>query len=147
MNKLFLILINIIFYYPIHGMSLDSINKIDELGRTHLIYAAENDQIDIVETLLKKGADINAQCNSGWTALMWASKNNNLKMVNILLDHDCDITLKNSGGHTAKFYTQDKQIELTLIMARKRLFLIKKMKTGVNLFKKVQSREIGLTWN
>lgn len=144
MSKLFLILINLTYNYSIYGISKESINKRDELGRTYLIYAAENNQIETVEILLKNGADINAQCKNGWTALMWASRNNNLEMINLLLDYDSDIALKNNGGHIAKFYTQDEQIEQILKIAQERLLFIRKIKKKAkNLLKAVQSREIG----
>ncbi len=44
----------------------------DDEGRTPLHYAARNGHLDIVQFLLKNGADINAYDTEGWTPMRFA---------------------------------------------------------------------------
>jgi ankyrin repeat protein len=77
----------------------------DALGRTALMYAAHNNQFDIVKTLLEKGARINEQNNLGWTALMFAAhRNADPSIVNELIANGADVNITDQDGRTALFY-------------------------------------------
>ena len=54
--------------------------------RTALMAASWNDEREIVQALLDKGAEINARANDGETALMIASGSGNHEVVLVLLD-------------------------------------------------------------
>jgi quinoprotein dehydrogenase-associated probable ABC transporter substrate-binding protein len=56
---------------------------------------------DIVQGLLGRGADVNAQSKSGTTALMIAATHNNPPTIGLLIDAGADVNAKNSAGETA----------------------------------------------
>jgi ankyrin repeat protein len=50
-----------------------------------LVHAAKSNQMDLVLTFLRLGADVEARKKS-WSPLSWASRNGNLRMVEVLLE-------------------------------------------------------------
>ncbi len=70
-------------------------------------------------SLLKKGADINTQNNSGQTPLMYASDYTH--SVSILLEHGADSNLKDNNGKTALMYHHAPEIIQSLIDAGAKL--------------------------
>ena len=68
---------------------------------TALLEAASAGDTETVETLLKHGANINAQDNDGGTALIWAAVNGHTKTVETLLKHGADINAQDNEGVTA----------------------------------------------
>jgi ankyrin repeat protein len=54
----------------------------------------------IVELLIAKGADINAQDRYGWTPLHWAVHEKNRDDVKVLLSRGADMDVKNAMGET-----------------------------------------------
>jgi ankyrin repeat protein len=80
-------------------------NKIDEDGRTPLMYAAFNGCDEIIKLLIDKGALINACDTNGRTALMMASSGPYPATVKTLLDHQADPDLTDKEEHfTALMY-------------------------------------------
>lgn len=88
------------------------VNQTDGAGRTALIYAthfnyAQNpNKLEVVETLLKAGANVNLItpdfCGGGGTsALMSAAANSNLVLVKLLLNNKADVNLMCDDGQTA----------------------------------------------
>lgn len=82
-------------------------NRVDNIKRTPLMYAAGLGQIEIMRALLAKGADINTRDRNGDTALALAAYVSItkditlLKAVTLLVDNGADINLKNHRGYTA----------------------------------------------
>ncbi|WP_319803449.1 ankyrin repeat domain-containing protein [Wolbachia endosymbiont (group B) of Aporia crataegi] len=72
----------------------------NEYGYTLLHYAAKNNNSDLVDLLLTKGADINAKDNSGNTPLHLATLNGKLQVVKKLLEKGADINAKDNSGNT-----------------------------------------------
>ena len=62
------------------------VNAQDAGGNTVLMYAGyrEQDNVDVVQALLDKGADVNLKARDGATALSWASKKGNTATVALL---------------------------------------------------------------
>ena len=70
------------------------------IGWTPLIVAAENDNMNLVNFFLNKGADVNAESRSGWTTLLSAVSLYNLKMTRLLLDKGANPNVVNIYGTT-----------------------------------------------
>ncbi|KAI8867640.1 hypothetical protein GQ42DRAFT_138322, partial [Ramicandelaber brevisporus] len=70
------------------------------MNSTALIYAASFGYEEIVELLLKSGADVDAQDKTGWTALMWATNNNHHNVARLLLENGASPAKKTTTGRT-----------------------------------------------
>ncbi|CZR58736.1 uncharacterized protein PAC_08628 [Phialocephala subalpina] len=77
------------------------LNKKDDRKRTALIWAALKGNETLVQLLLEKGADIEANDNDGKTALLWVTLLGKENLVQLLLEKGADIEAKNSDGRTA----------------------------------------------
>ncbi len=99
---------------PLGMVPLDGAQKLAEEGAfvksgddnrwTILMLAAYQNDIELVEYLISKGADVNA-CNSyGKTALMMLAERrdvDNLALAKMLISNQADIDLRDEGGRTA----------------------------------------------
>ena len=56
-----------------------------DLGRTALHYAAWKGTAEMVDLLVKNGADLNCKNNNGWTALHYASRYGKTEMFELLV--------------------------------------------------------------
>lgn len=74
-----------------------------DLGVTALIWAARNGKKDMIELLLKYGADIETHSSSGETALLAGSKAGHEGVVRFLIDCGADISAKDSLGQNALY--------------------------------------------
>jgi ankyrin repeat protein len=80
---------------------------VDGGGLTPLIFAARQDCLDCVKTLLDSGADVNQQTKYGWTALLTATQNRHYHVGAYLLDHGANPNVANNGGWTALYRATD----------------------------------------
>jgi len=72
-----------------------------------IIAAAANGNTETVQSLLNRGADINAKDSNGQTALMRAAYEGHLDIVQLLLEYDADINITDEDGWTALQYAQE----------------------------------------
>ncbi len=70
-------------------------------GKTALMLAARNRQLDRVTTLLDAGADANRANDNGGTPLMYAVLGGDPRIVRLLLDQDVDLNAKAENGWSA----------------------------------------------
>ena len=75
------------------------VNAKGKAGKTALLVAAENGQVDNVNLLIAAGADVNATDNRGSTSLIFAARLGSLDCVKALIAAGADV--KNNNGYTA----------------------------------------------
>lgn len=68
---------------------------------TLLMYAIYNQNLETVELLLNKGANVNIFNRNQLTPLAMAVSQNDVKMVDLLLKHNADTTIRNENGEAA----------------------------------------------
>ena len=76
----------------------------DNIGRTALIYAAEEGQETVTKLLLDYGADVAAAVINGRTALISAVAGGHETVTKLLLDHGADVAAALTNGRTALTY-------------------------------------------
>ncbi len=69
-----------------------------------IVFAALENNFAMVKLLLKYGAFINAQTDSGYTALMVVAGFGSNNMLKLLLDRGADMTKKDKDGKTALYF-------------------------------------------
>ena len=79
----------------------------DSHGYTALHDAADYNQPIIVDYLIKKGADINAQSTNGVTPITIASHRNHIKVIQLLADAKADPNIPTKKGVTGLFYASE----------------------------------------
>ena len=80
-----------------------NINWSDEDGRTILMHAilSDNASCEIVELLVKNGADVNArEMNRGWTALHFAVREGHVDIVEFLIEKGVVLDAQDTFGNT-----------------------------------------------
>ena len=69
-----------------------------------MIFATYLGHVDLVDLLLRHGADVNARDAAGNTALMGVCFKGHLEIARILIEHGTDVNAQNSMGATALIY-------------------------------------------
>lgn len=85
---------------------------------TPLIRAAGKGHLEVVELLVERKADLDAQCGTGATALIEASTNGHAKVVQFLLEKGADATLKTKGGQTALYWAAENKHEKVISLLK-----------------------------
>ncbi|MEE3003753.1 MAG: ankyrin repeat domain-containing protein, partial [Pseudomonadota bacterium] len=73
------------------NLNIVNINKQDHKGASLLMIAAKNSNLDIMDDLISKGANIELTDANGCTAFMNAASDNNTIVMEKLLDFNCNI--------------------------------------------------------
>lgn len=82
-----------------------NVNNYTENGHTNLMTACSFGTLEIVESLIKNGAELNHRREvDGITALMLAASNGQLKKVELLLKSGANKKIKDKNGQTAYAY-------------------------------------------
>lgn len=92
----------------------EDVNRTLEGGRKPLHYAADCGQLEILEFLLLKGADINAPDKHNITPLLSAVYEGHVSCVKLLLSKGADKTVKGPDGLTAFEATDNQAIKALL---------------------------------
>lgn len=96
----------------------DSLNRNVE-GRTPLMHASFEGDLDRIIRLLDEGSDPNARDAGGDTALMFASMGGHFLVVKMLLGHGADPLLRARNGWTALMFAESRhQHEVASLLRR-----------------------------
>ena len=83
-----------------HGGDVDVRGKSGQTALHKVIDWHDKVPIDVVQFLLKRDADVDAQRDDLWTPLHLAVNNGNPTVARILLDYQADVNLRNGDGQT-----------------------------------------------
>lgn len=82
----------------------------DKYGQTCLQYAVkrgvDGTAFEILSSLIKIGADVNARKEHDQTLLMQATLRGDLKLLTLLIEHEAKVDLQDRNGDTALHYAQ-----------------------------------------
>jgi len=89
-------------------------------GRSPLIHACANDYLDIIEMLVKNGANVNVDDDVGKNALIFSCCKGNIKAVNILIKAGAVLNSKTNIGWTPLMYASAKGANdiITLLVSK-----------------------------
>ncbi|XP_029972703.1 kinase D-interacting substrate of 220 kDa B isoform X5 [Salarias fasciatus] len=83
---------------------LDKFKDVDsrsDNGQTPLMVAAEQGNLEIVQELIRRGANVNLDDVDCWTALISAAKEGHIEVVKELLENNANLEHRDMGGWTA----------------------------------------------
>ncbi|XP_076155619.1 kinase D-interacting substrate of 220 kDa B isoform X1 [Alosa pseudoharengus] len=83
---------------------LDKFREVDsrsDHGQTALMVAAEQGNLEIVQELIRRGANVNLDDVDCWTALISAAKEGHIDVVKELLTNNANLENRDMGGWTA----------------------------------------------
>jgi ankyrin repeat protein/serine/threonine protein kinase len=92
---------------PAHIQAKPPLREVD----ADLIAAARTGSPELVQTLVEKGANVNAKDDTGRTALMWAANNGASDMVQFLLSKGAEVNAKDPTGKTALLWTTSRPLD------------------------------------
>ncbi|XP_060790078.1 kinase D-interacting substrate of 220 kDa B isoform X2 [Neoarius graeffei] len=102
---------------------LDKHREVDsrsDSGQTPLMLAAEQGSIEIVQELIRRGANVNLDDVDCWTALISASKEGHVEVVKELLANDANLEHRDMGGWTALMWGAYKgRVEVVRLLLEK----------------------------
>ena len=79
-------------------------------GFTPLHIAGWTGTKEIVELLIKNGADVNATHNGGGTPLHWAARKGQKEIVELLISNGANVNAQDEDGGTPLFYASNPDI-------------------------------------
>lgn len=75
--------------------------EVNFYGWPPLSYAAYNGHLEVVDYLLKHGAEVNATTENGSSALFFAARFGHIEVIRLLLKNQADPKIVNENGDTA----------------------------------------------
>jgi len=92
-----------------------NVNALNSVGESPLMLAALKGHLEVVDKLVKKGADVN---KPGWTPLHYAASNGHVAVLKLLLDNYAYIDAESPNGSTplmmASQYGNPQSVKLLL---------------------------------
>ncbi|XP_051579430.1 kinase D-interacting substrate of 220 kDa-like isoform X2 [Myxocyprinus asiaticus] len=102
---------------------LDKYREVDtrsDNGQTPLMVASEQGSLEIVQELIKRGANVNLDDIDCWTALISAAKEGHAGVVKELLENNANVEHRDMGGWSALMWAAYKgRVEVTRLLLQK----------------------------
>uniref|UniRef100_A0A8C9VW76 Kinase D interacting substrate 220 n=1 Tax=Scleropages formosus TaxID=113540 RepID=A0A8C9VW76_SCLFO len=102
---------------------LDKFKEVDsrsDTGLTALMLAAEQGSVEIVQELVRRGANVNLDDVDGWTALISAAKEGHVEVVRELLANNANLEHRDMGGWSALMWAAYKgRVEVARLLLEK----------------------------
>ncbi|TRY55853.1 hypothetical protein DNTS_035050 [Danionella cerebrum] len=102
---------------------LDKYREVDtrsENGQTALMLASEQGSLEIVQELIRRGANVNLDDIDCWTALISAAKEGHSEVVKELLDSNANVEHRDMGGWSALMWAAYKgRVEVARLLLEK----------------------------
>ncbi|KAM4633521.1 kinase D-interacting substrate of 220 kDa B [Polymixia lowei] len=99
---------------------LDRFKDVDgrsDNGQTPLMLASEQGSLDIVQELIRRGANVNLDDVDCWSALISAAKEGHVEVIKELLENSAYIEHRDMGGWTALMWAAYKgRVEVTTLL-------------------------------
>ncbi|XP_026146757.1 kinase D-interacting substrate of 220 kDa B isoform X4 [Carassius auratus] len=99
---------------------LDKFKEVDgrsDNGQTPLMLASEQGSLEIVQELIRRGADVNLDDVDCWSALISAAKEGHVEVVKELLENSAYIEHRDMGGWTALTWASYKgRVEVATVL-------------------------------
>lgn len=76
------------------------INCKTSCGKTALMLAARDGDVELTKVLIERGADVNTKDNISWGPLILAVNGGNIEIANLLIENGADVNTKNNIGVT-----------------------------------------------
>ena len=117
MNKQKLLTAFLLFFsiVPLIKAGAD-VNVRTRFHKTALMFACQNNNLDLIVLLIEAGANVNLVSNDGQTALMFACQNNNLDLIAPLIKAGANVNLRTRFFHKTAlmFVCQNKRQALDI---------------------------------
>lgn len=79
----------------------DYLNSRNYLNQTPLMIAIKYNNLEMIESIVDSGANLDLYDNNGNTALIISSKLEKEDIIKLLIDSNADLSIKNKEGYTA----------------------------------------------
>jgi ankyrin repeat protein len=118
------------------------VNLKDKFGWTPLHFAAESADVNIIELLLDKGAEVNAKDDeAGFTALHHAVRLGKRNVAELLITRGADVNVKDKQGHTPLYVAAGYDYQLAEFLIEKGADSSIRADSGRTLLELVQQRK------
>lgn len=85
-----------------------NVNEVDEDGQTALMIVANNDDLELLDSLISHNANLDIKDSTyGYTALMYAVQAENIDVIQKLIDANADLNIKTPSGITALYIAME----------------------------------------
>lgn len=98
--------------------SKEYLDSASEEGVSPLVAAASEGHIEVVERLIKGGADVNFKDQDGTSAVMSAAARGHVKAVKLLIDAKARLNDQNKDGHTALMFAYNGKNQVETLWER-----------------------------
>ncbi|XP_074548089.1 kinase D-interacting substrate of 220 kDa B isoform X2 [Halichoeres trimaculatus] len=102
---------------------LDKLRDVDcrsDNGQTPLMVASEQGSLEILQELIRRGANVNLDDVDCWTALISAAKEGHIEVVRELLENNANLEHRDMGGWTALMWAAYKnRVEVARLLLEK----------------------------